>query len=676
VQIVLSTSPHVRHPAVLENDFVPDPTAMYSFAPVGLLALSAVLRQDLQIQPILFDLNQQIVQGAIPLDADFYRHIADRICAHEPDMLGFMTECDSYHHVLQIMERVKQQRPECHCVLGGPHASAVAWRTMSRQPFVDAIVMGEGERTLPELVQVFADGRPDTPPGVLRRLSPAEIVDGGPRPLVNSLDDLPIPAYEMYVGTREEEIFIEAGRGCPFQCTFCSTAPFWQRKHRVKSPARLLAEIRLVQQLYDSKRVHFTHDLLTTDRRWVADLCRHLIDAGVPVKWTCSARTDTVDRPLLELMAAAGCNAIYFGMESGSARVLHEIKKDIPVEHSMGVLRLCRDLGIKPNAGFIVGFPMEDRESLAETFDAYERAMAIGTRPDYIFGFCPFAASSMYPTLESMTCDGHFLDIPIEPGLDDANRALIASDPQLFGSYFRPRIDVAPTRLQGVDEFSSLAEAVAMPVLALSRAVGGMLTVYERWIDWIEHRNTAVGTSPHRRFYGSAYNFCEFVCEALREVHGPDHAMVQLAHVMRTTFEVARKWSSAPPTSMAAHRAVRLPDVGRPVEMGDQVRLGSAIAIMQLDYNVVPLLDAVPELAPEPERRPTYLMWDLSDDRRVRLSEVDPLLYAALERLQQGPLPVAALIADYADTCDTDFDYDRWMHVLNAARSQHLLETV
>src|SRR5262245_8106411 len=106
MRIVLATSPHVRHPAVLESDFAPQPSMMYSFAPVGLLALSAMLREDLQIEPALFDTNQEIVRGAIPLDPYFYRSAAERISAHEPDVLGFMTECDSYHHVLQIMEQV------------------------------------------------------------------------------------------------------------------------------------------------------------------------------------------------------------------------------------------------------------------------------------------------------------------------------------------------------------------------------------------------------------------------------------------------------------------------------------------------------------------------------------------------------------------------------------------
>src|SRR5947208_2848707 len=102
MQIVLATSPHVRHAAVLQNDFRPDPSVMYSFAPVGLLSLAAMLRESGRNDPVLFDTNLAIVTGDIPLDDNLYRSAAERICEHKPEMLGFMTECDSYHHVLQI----------------------------------------------------------------------------------------------------------------------------------------------------------------------------------------------------------------------------------------------------------------------------------------------------------------------------------------------------------------------------------------------------------------------------------------------------------------------------------------------------------------------------------------------------------------------------------------------
>jgi radical SAM superfamily enzyme YgiQ (UPF0313 family) len=660
--------------AVLQSDFTPDQAMMYSFAPVGLLALAAVLRQDLQLEPTLFDTNHEIVTGRIRLGRSFYENAADRICAHEPNVLGYMTECDSYHHVLQIMEQVKRRRPECVCVLGGPHASAVGRATLARHPFVDAVVVGEGERTLPDLIQAIAAGSDAAPPGVLRSSRLKGVVDGGSRPLAPSLDDLPMPAYDLYEGSAEEEIFIEVGRGCPFKCTFCSTAPFWQRKHRVKSPARVLAEIQKVQQLFQSKRVHFTHDLLTTDERWVKDLCQHLIAAGTPVKWTCSARTDTVDEDLMRVMRAAGCDAIYFGLESGSPRMLREIQKDIPIDESLRILQACRDVGITPNAGFIGGLPTEDWASLRETFEVYERVLSVGTRPTHIFGYSPFVSSSLYGSLSTMTCDGHFLDMPIDDELDEANRAWIKTDPELFGSYFRPN-GIPYEELRGVDEFSCLVEPVVLPALALSRASGGMLEVFKRWRQWIARRNIRIGAALHRRHFGSPLNFCEFLIESLRERCPGDVPMLQLAQVTRTSLEVAATWATAPPTRMATHRSVVMPERQDRVQLHDHVQLNTVVATMAIDYDVVPLMEASCADGIELRRAPTYLMWSLTEERRVQLSKIDRFLYAAVERLRRGPQPVASLIVDWAQSGEA-LDYDHAMSVLTEARALRILETV
>jgi hypothetical protein len=151
--------------------------------------------------------------------------------------------------------------------------------------------------------------------------------------------------------------------------------------------------------------------------------------------------------------------------------------------------------------------------------------------------------------------------------------------------------------------------------------------------------------------------------------------MLQLAQVMRKSLELAATWAGAVPTTMANHRSVAMPDVSRPLEPGDELKLQAVLATMRLDYDLVPLLDAGPDAPPVPVKRPSYLMWELRDDRRIRLSEVDPFLYAALERLQEGPQPVAALMVDWAARTE-EFDYHQLMHVLNEARTLRIVETV
>src|SRR5690349_6696361 len=133
MRVTLVTSPHVRHVAVLERDFEPHSNLMYSFVPVGLLSLVAAIRTMLpHVDCALYDLNKRIRIGALDLDEYFYDSVAEDLLADRADVYGFMTECDSYHHVLQICEALKRRRPDAGIVLGGPHASAVARQTMER----------------------------------------------------------------------------------------------------------------------------------------------------------------------------------------------------------------------------------------------------------------------------------------------------------------------------------------------------------------------------------------------------------------------------------------------------------------------------------------------------------------------------------------------------------------
>lgn len=662
LKVRLSTSPHVRHPAVLERDFRPAGDLMYGFAPVGLLSLIATVREKLGTTPELFDLNRRIADGSVQPGPGFYDDLAEQLAADSPDVVGLMTECDSYHHVLQICEALAR-RCDARIVLGGPHATAVARETLAIAPAIDAIVLGEGERSFVDLLQAYAAGSTAPISGVLRRDADGNPAGGMDAPLIDDLDDLPIPAYDLYVPDPGEEIFLEVGRGCPFKCAFCSTAPFWRRRHRVKSPARILEEVQLVVSLYGPRRVHFTHDLFTTDRKWVLAVCRALIDAGVPVRWTCSARTDLVDDILLAKMAEAGCNAIYFGIESGSARILEAIRKDVPIEQSLWALERCAAHGIAPNAGFILGFAEDAEDSARDTFDAYVRAIEIGCKPTHIFGYCPFAASAMYPALETLRSTGHFLDLPLGEELDGANRAYVASRPELFASYFRPANSrlwaIADGFVEGVDEFSPLVEAATWPALVLARQLGGMFDVYRRWLGWVGSANQQRGASRFRRWYGSPAMFCRFLAEALRNEGAAEAlAAADVAQIFEVGFNLAdTQQSGPPPTTMATHRTVRAAASLESINLSVTVRRNEVGQILAVDHDVVPALEWRPG-QPDPafEVRPTYFAWKASKAGDIALISIDQTTHALLADLEAGPRSAAELIAlwstDREKACD------------------------
>ena len=645
----LVTSPHVRHPGVLQADFEPDQSSMVTFIPIGLLSLVASSRESLGYEPKLFDLNRRIVDGTIAVGPGFYELAADMICADGPDLVGFMTESDSYHHVLQICAEIRKIRPSSVIVLGGPHASSVASRTLEKLPYVDFVVQGEGEITFTELVQACMRREQQPIPGLWYRDSSGDVKFGGSRAQISNLDELPFPAYDLYQPDIGEEIFLEVGRGCPFRCSFCSTAPFWKRQHRVKSPRRILAEIDRVVFEYGPRRLHFTHDLFTTDREWVRKLCEVLIEHGSRVRWTCSSRTDTVNGDLLELMAKAGCDSIYFGLESGSERILKKIDKTIDIEESFRILRACQDVGITPNAGFIGGLPSEDKQSLEMTFTAYSRALQMGCNPAHIFLYTPYADSSAFSSLGETVCTGHFVDLPLGYDLDVANRELIVSDSELYCSYHRPKhSDELRATFDCLEEFPTLVTSAMLPALHIAEAMGGMFRLFEKWTHWIGDVNLTRGAASYRRYYGSPVQFCDFLLHQVSLLsHIPAH-LTSVLRVLRVNHSLAGAGRLA--TTMANYRTELASNEMPIIKLDTQLTLGDVLACMQLDHDVsLAFASPLVRCLPDPLPGPLHLLWHRDAFGAIRLLGVDAFTFRAIELLMAKPRVAAEVLADWTE---------------------------
>ena len=150
---------------------------------------------------------------------------------------------------------------------------------------------------------------------------------------------------------------LELGRGCPFACTFCSTNDFFRRNFRLRTPERVIADMRTIAAKYGIRSFALVHDMFTVDRRKVAGFCDAMIASGEGFQWSCSARTDCVDEQLLALMASAGCRGIFYGIEAGSVRMQKIIDKHLDPARAEEVIDLTEQLGMRTTVSLITGFP-------------------------------------------------------------------------------------------------------------------------------------------------------------------------------------------------------------------------------------------------------------------------------------------------------------------------------
>ncbi len=335
-----------------------------------------------------------------------------------------------------------------------------------------------------------------------------------PRSVVADLDTLPLPAFEAY-DTSRGALYLDVGRGCPYACQFCATAPFWQRAYRMKSYGRILEEMRLVRDRFGRTHANFSHDIFTFRADWTREFCRRLASERLGMTWTCSTRTDIMELDLLPLMADAGCVEIYYGIESGSPRIQREIHKGLDLEWSRAVVEATGRAGIRAITGFIVGYPMETPETLNETLTRYFDFLQVGRGRSHLFVLCPFHESPMFPRYGATASRAaEYLDFPLMPGPAGRADELEASYPGVFVSNRRYETPGVPPAWVDASEELSASLVVLKNLWPLVLPLYPLpLDFYTRWASWIAGENRRRRPGSRLRHQGDASDLLRFVTE-------------------------------------------------------------------------------------------------------------------------------------------------------------------
>ena len=399
--------------------------------PLGLLSVATVLQRS-NFPVRIVDINQR----SLSLDP---RQSAEAILDDKPDIIGFSTQVNEYPRTLEIAELCKRKHPGSAIILGGPQASTTDGATLGVFPFVDVIVRGECESSIRPLVQAIASSRAlDGIPGLTFRKR-GKIVRTGESTFPTALDDLPMPDYSLVPNVREfKTVPIEIGRGCPFECTFCSTKDFFQRRFRFRKTQSLLQLMAHLHDEYGSSKFSFQHDNVTVSKTKMRELCDGMKELRLGVSWSCSARLDCLNEELVERMAAAGCRKIFMGIETGSPRMQRLIGKRLDLDKVMPMAECLTANGIRFTASFMMGFPQETMEDLEMTIRLMTtlRFKGNGRETVQMHMVSPFPGTRMYEENKAnLLFDGYFSDIA-NPGLTEGMRTLAQQHPEIFPSFY------------------------------------------------------------------------------------------------------------------------------------------------------------------------------------------------------------------------------------------------
>jgi radical SAM superfamily enzyme YgiQ (UPF0313 family) len=317
--------------------------------------------------------------------------IAEMVARLRPDLVALTATTATISKAFQYIKKIRDVVPECFIFIGGPHATFLPTETLTECPELDAVVIGEGEETVVDLVKSFLpeDFRwLEKIKGIAFRKIAGDterVVVTSPRSLIQNLDALPFPArhlvpyseYRLFNGDVGAGFMITS-RGCSFGCKYCVSSHLMGGRFRARSPKNVVDEVEDLALTYHVNDIEFLDDNFMLDRSRALNIAREIRSRGLDVSFVASSRVNEVNHDVLTELKKAGLSTIYYGVESGSPRILQLMNKRITLSMAEEAVRIAKECGISVLTSFILGYPGETYEEMNATI-----RFAIHLDPDY-----------------------------------------------------------------------------------------------------------------------------------------------------------------------------------------------------------------------------------------------------------------------------------------------------
>jgi anaerobic magnesium-protoporphyrin IX monomethyl ester cyclase len=365
--------------------------------PTGLALLAAVCREKKYSVAI-------IDAPAVGMNSE---QVLDKILELKPKYIGITAVTISIFNAIAIAKLLREKYPQGKIILGGAHITAAPDETVERfGMFFDIAVLGEGELTIIDLLDALKKKRPlsDVKGIAYPDKTGKKLIFTPPREFIEELDSLPFPAYDLlpdlakyysppaHTVKKFPAALLVTSRGCPGICTFCDNKVFG-RVLRCHSADYVIKLILHLQKTYGIREIQFRDDNFLVFRKRTIELCEKIIRKKIDITWSCAGRVDMINPETLALMKKAGCWQIWYGIESGSDKVLAAIKKNTNQEKIARAVIDTKKAGISPGGFFMIGMPTETEEDIKKTINVL---LKLPLDDFHISHLAPFPGSEIY----------------------------------------------------------------------------------------------------------------------------------------------------------------------------------------------------------------------------------------------------------------------------------------
>jgi radical SAM superfamily enzyme YgiQ (UPF0313 family) len=398
--------------------------------------------------------------------------------------------------IRDLLNAIRAKYPEKLMVMGGEHVTACADYIIESCQAVDVCVLGEGEETIVDLVDAYRSGRPLAEVGGIVFRDAGKVLRTPRRGRIRAIDDIPEPDWSIvpieryiengvtYGANLGRSIPLLASRGCPFQCTFCSSPQMWTTLWSARKPELVVAEMKKYMTRYNVTNFDFYDLTAIVRKQWIADFCNLLIKENLNITWQLASgtRSEAIDSEITPLLYKAGCRLVIYAPESGSPEELKRIKKKVKLGRMITSMRDAHRAGIETKANMIFGMLGMTWRDVLNSYLFIARMALAGVTNVAGYPFSPYPGSENFATLvkegRAKLSDEYFMSllmlarnlhtkntISYNEKFGSRTLALICSG--AFLTFYGVSFTVRPWRAFGV-AYSNFVKRDASSILALA----------------------------------------------------------------------------------------------------------------------------------------------------------------------------------------------------------------
>ena len=322
----------------------------------------------------------------------------------------------SYEWLIQreLIQAIRARYPDIKIIVGGEHPTALPEYVLRDCPEIDFVVLGEGEFTMLGLVSgIFYSKEFLSIPGLAYLDDQGNFISNGLSKRIMHIDDIPRPAWDL---CNVENYFqpnwsmgisfgrnmpINATRGCPYQCTFCSNPTMWTTRYIMRDPVEVADEFENLIKVYGANNIDFVDLTAIIRKDWTLAFCDELKRRNLKTPWQLPSgtRSEALDEEVLQALYDTGCRLITYAPESASEETLRQIKKKIKIDRLIQSIRTANKIGHTTKFNIVIGFPDDTLGGILKTAWFVFKMALFGSEDCVVTKFSPYPGSELYRRL-------------------------------------------------------------------------------------------------------------------------------------------------------------------------------------------------------------------------------------------------------------------------------------